>query len=56
MNHNIKSNLDFDKADLTAIPTAEAIQRVSASQAALNGSMQAAAIIAKQNIFDFLNL
>lgn len=55
-NEDRKTTAEVQQSDMASLPAAEAIQKVTASQAALNGSMQAAATIMKTNVFDFLSL
>lgn len=50
-----KEALLVDQSDIARLPVAEAIQKVSASQAVLNATMKSASEIMKQNIFDFLS-
>lgn len=51
-----KEALSIDQSDIAKLPVAEAIQKVSASQAVLNATMQSASQIMRQNIFDFLSI
>lgn len=51
-----KESLLIDQSNIAKLPIAEAIEKVSASQAVLNATMQSAAQIMRQNIFDFLSI
>lgn len=51
-----KEALLVDQSNIAKLPVAEAIQKVSASQAVLNATMQSASQLMKQNIFDFLSI
>lgn len=56
-NHfNLRTNLEIQESELATLPIADAIQQVTASQASLNGSMQAAAAVMQASIFNFLQL
>jgi flagellin-like hook-associated protein FlgL len=52
----VKESLMLDQSNIARIPVAEAIQKVTASQAVLNSTMQAATKIMSQNVFDFLRM
>jgi flagellar hook-associated protein 3 FlgL len=51
-----KSGYEIKQADIAKIPVAEAIQKVSAAQAALAANIKASAAILGQNIFDFISI
>ena len=51
-----KDSLLIDQADIARIPVAEAISKVSASQAVLNATMQSASTLMRINIFDFIRI
>jgi flagellar hook-associated protein 3 FlgL len=52
----IKESLMIDQANIARLPVAEAIQKVTASQAVLNSTMDAATKLMSQNIFDFIRI
>ncbi|MBT6843306.1 MAG: hypothetical protein HOA17_05850 [Candidatus Melainabacteria bacterium] len=53
---SIRTDLQIKESELATIPIADAIQRVTAAQAGLNGSMQAAAAVLQASVFNFLSL
>ncbi len=56
-NANLRAtNVNISKSEVASIPVAEAIQSVTAAQATLTGSMQAASKIMSTSIFNFLSL